>query len=152
MFKIFLLISMILSTVFAEVDANLEIVKKANSIPKILVSVSSNATEIETLGKIRKSLIDDLGVTGNFEIATVTSRAAYEDLPDIIGLSNQGVSLFLNLSARKEASGEYTLMTKLYDINARALILEKNFTTSQEDRYAFLAHKAAISINTFFKR
>ena len=151
MFKIFLLISMILSTVFAEVDANLEIVKKANSIPKILVSVSSNATEIETLGKIRKSLIDDLGVTGHFEIATVTSRAAYEDLPDIIGLSNQGVSLFLNLSARKEASGEYTLMTKLYDINARALILEKNFTTSQEDRYVFLAHKAAISINTFFK-
>ena len=56
MFKIFLLISMILSSVFAEVDANLEIVKKANSIPKILVSVSSNATEIETLGKIRKSL------------------------------------------------------------------------------------------------
>ena len=52
MFKIFLLISMILSSVFAEVDANLEIVKKANSVPKILVSVSSNASEIETLSKM----------------------------------------------------------------------------------------------------
>ena len=101
MYRILLILSLMLSSVFAEVDANLEIVKKANSIPKILVSVSSNASEIETLNKIKKSLIDDLGVTGHFEIATVTSRAPYEDLPDIIGLSNQGVSLFLNLSAKK---------------------------------------------------
>jgi TolB protein len=42
-------------------------------------------------------------------------------------------------------------MTKLYDINSRALILEKNFATTQEDRYVFLAHKAAISTNAFFK-
>ena len=49
MYKILLLISLIFSSVFAEVDANLEIVKKANSIPKILVSVASNASEIETL-------------------------------------------------------------------------------------------------------
>ena len=151
MYKILLLISLIFSSVFAEVDANLEIVKKANSIPKILVSVASNASEIETLNKIKKSLIDDLGVTGHFELATATSRTAYEDLPDILSLSNQGVSLYLNISAKKEPSGDYTLMTKLYDINARALILEKNYTTSQEERYVFLAHKAAISINTFFK-
>ena len=43
MFRIFLLISLIFSSVFAEVDANLEIVKKANSVPKILVSL---ATEV----------------------------------------------------------------------------------------------------------
>ena len=54
MYKILLLISLIFSSVFAEVDANLEIVKKANSIPKILVSVASNASEIETLNKIKK--------------------------------------------------------------------------------------------------
>jgi len=151
MFKIFLLISLIFSSVFAEVDANLEIIKKANALPKILVSVSSNALEIETLSKIKNSLAKDLEVSGHFELATINSQARYEDIPDILGLSNQGVSLFLNLSAKKEASGEYTLMAKLYDINSRAVILEKNFTTSQEDRYVFLAHKAAISINDFFK-
>jgi TolB protein len=151
MYKIFLLISLIFSSVFAQVDANLEIIKKANSLPKILVSVASNASEIETLNKVKKSLVEDLGVSGHFELATAGSQARYEDIPDIISLSNQGVSLFLNLSAQKESSGAYTLMIKLYDINARALILEKNFTTSQEDRYVFLAHKAAISINDFFK-
>jgi len=151
MFKIFLLISLIFSSVFAEVDANLEIIKKANSVPKVLVSVATDAMEVETLNKIKKSLSDDLNVSGHFEIASVNSQTAYDSLPDILALSNQGVGLYLNLSAKKEASGDYTLMTKLYDINARALILEKNFTTSQEDRYVFLAHKAAISINDFFK-
>lgn len=151
MFRIFLLISLIFSSVFAEVDANLEIVKKANALPKILVSVATNASEIETLNRIKKAIIDDLGVSGHFDVATINSQAPYDNIPDVLTLSNQGVNLFLNLSARKESSGDYTLMTKLYDINARALILEKNFTTTQEDRYVFLAHKAAISLNDFFK-
>ncbi len=151
MYKILLLISLIFSSVFAEVDASLEIVKKVNALPKILVSVSTNSSEIETLNKIRKGLSEDLSVSGHFDVSTVTSQTSYENLPDIIGLSNQGIDLFLNLSARKESSGDYTLMTKLYDINSRTLILEKNFSTSQEDRYIFLAHKAAISVNSFFK-
>ncbi len=151
MFRIFLLISMILSSVFAEVDANLEIIKKANSVPKILVSVASDTMEVETLNKIKKGIADDLNVSGHFEIATINSQTAYDSIPDILSLSNQGVGLFLNISAKKEATGDFTLMTKLYNIGARALILEKNFTTSQEDRYIFLAHKAAISINDFFK-
>lgn len=151
MYKILLLISLIFSSVFAQVDANLEIVKKATSLPKIIVSVSTNTPEVGTLNKIRKTLADDLSVSGHFEVLTINSQTSYENLPDIIGLSNQGVDLFLNLSASKDASGSYTLMTKLYDINSRALILEKNFTTTQEDRYVFLAHKAAISVNAFFK-
>lgn len=151
MFRIFLLISMILSSVFAEVDANLEIIKKANSVPKILVSVATDTMEVETLNKIKKGIADDLNVSGHFEIANLNSQTAYDSIPDILSLSNQGVGLYLNISAKKEASGDFTLMTKLYNVGARALILEKNFTTSQEDRYIFLAHKAAISINDFFK-
>ena len=150
MFRIFLLISLIFSSVFAE-DANLEIVKKANSVPKILVSVATDTMEVETLNKIKKGIADDLNVSGHFEIANLNSQTAYDSIPDILSLSNQGVGLYLNISAKKEASGDFTLMTKLYNVGARALILEKNFTTSQEDRYIFLAHKAAISINDFFK-
>ncbi len=151
MVRLFLLISMVFSCVFAEVDASLEILKKANSLPKILVSVATDTSEVETLNKIKKGLIDDLGVSGHFEVATITSNSAYDSIPDILTLSNQGVSLYLNLSAKKEASGDYTLMTKLYNVGGRALMLEKNFTTTQEDRYIFLAHKATISINDFLK-
>ncbi len=150
MYKILLLLSLVISTVFAQVDANLEVVKKTNALPKILVSVATDTPEVETLNKIKKSLADDLSVSGHFEVGTVNSVTSYENMPDIIGLSNQGINLYLNLSAKKEA-GSYTLMTKLYDINSRTLILEKNFTTTQEDRYVFLAHKAAISTNAYFK-
>lgn len=150
MYKILLLLSLVFSSVFAQVDANLEVVKKTNALPKILVSVATDTAEIETLNKIKKSLADDLSVSGHFEVVTVNSVTSYENMPDIIGLSNQGVNLYLNLSAKKEADS-YTLMTKLYDINSRTLLLEKNFATTQEDRYVFLAHKAAISTNSFFK-
>lgn len=150
MYKILLLLSLVVCSVFAQVDANLEVVKKINALPKILVSVATDTLEIETLNKIKKSLADDLSVSGHFEVVSVNSVTSYENMPDIIGLSNQGINLYLNLSAKKEA-GSYTLMTKLYDINSRTLILEKNFATTQEDRYVFLAHKAAISTNAFFK-
>ena len=150
MYKILLLLSLVFCSVFAQVDANLEVVKKTNALPKILVSVATDTLEIETLNKIKKSLADDLSVSGHFEVVSVNSVTSYENMPDIIGLSNQGINLYLNLSAKKEADS-YTLMTKLYDINSRTLILEKNFATTQEDRYVFLAHKAAISTNAFFK-
>ena len=150
MYKILLLLSLVISSVFAEVDANLEVVKKTNALPKILVSVATDTLEIETLNKIKKSLADDLSVSGHFEVASANSTSSYENMPDVIGLGNQGINLYLNLSAKKEA-GSYTLMTKLYDINTRTLLLEKNFATTQEDRYVFLAHKAAISTNAFFK-
>ena len=101
MYKILLLLSLVISSVFAEVDASLEILKKANSLPKILVSVATDTSEVETLNKIKKGLIDDLGVSGHFEVATITSNSAYDSIPDILTLSNQGVSLYLNLSAKK---------------------------------------------------
>ena len=62
MFRILLFVSLIYSVVFAEVDASLEIVKKANSVPKILVSVATDTAEVETLNKIKKGFIDDFEI------------------------------------------------------------------------------------------
>ncbi|WP_026804759.1 Tol-Pal system protein TolB [Aliarcobacter lanthieri] len=151
MLRIFLVISLMLSSLFAEVDGHLDIVKKGMILPKVVVSIAPDSLEKDTLSKIRKALVDDFNVSGHFEVSSATSLTAYDSLPDILGLSNQGINLYINLSAKKEAGGNYTLMTKLYDINSRALVLEKNYTTSLEERFVFLAHKAAISINDHFK-
>ncbi|MBL3519545.1 Tol-Pal system protein TolB [Aliarcobacter lanthieri] len=151
MLRIFLVISLMLSSLFAEVDGHLDIVKKGMILPKVVVSIAPDSLEKDTLSKIRKALVDDFNVSGHFEVSSATSLTAYDSLPDILGLSNQGINLYVNLSAKKEAGGNYTLMTKLYDINSRALVLEKNYTTSLEERFVFLAHKAAISINDHFK-
>lgn len=123
--KIFLLIAIFISSVFAEVDGHLDIVKKGMVLPKVGVSIASDSLEKEILSKIKKALTDDFNVSGHFEVANISSVTAYDNLPDILGLSNQGVNLFVNLSAKKDANGNYTLMTKLYDINSRALVLEK---------------------------
>ncbi|WP_419677671.1 Tol-Pal system protein TolB [Aliarcobacter lanthieri] len=151
MLRIFLVISLMLSSLFAEVDGHLDIVKKGMILPKVVVSIAPDSLEKDTLSKIRKALVDDFNVSGHFEVSSATSLTAYDSLPDILGLSNQGINLYINLSAKKEPGGNYTLMTKLYDINSRALVLEKNYTTSLEERFVFLAHKAAISINDHFK-
>jgi TolB protein len=45
MYKVLLLLSLVLSSVFAQVDANLEVVKKTNALPKMLVSVATDSPE-----------------------------------------------------------------------------------------------------------
>jgi len=151
MFRILLLISFLTSSLFAEVDANLEIVKKANSLPKILVSVASDTSEVATLGKIKKILSKDLEISGHFELVNEQMTIKYDEIPDITTLSQNGIDLFLNINAKKASNGSYTLGTRLYDINAQSMVMEKNYTTLKENRYPFLAHRTAISINKHFK-
>ena len=152
MFKIVLFISLIVSNIFAAIDGQIDIVKRTNSIPKIVVSMASDSSSDFTLSRLKKSLEDDLNVSGHFDLTNASMpQSAYDSMPDMLALSNQGVTLFINLASQKESNGGYTLKVKLFDVNQRALLLEKNFTTSQLDRSVFLAHKAAISINDYFK-
>jgi len=149
--KILLITFLMISSLFAAVDAKLEIVKKANSLPKIIVSISNDTIEINTLTRIKNLLSKDLEISGHFEIVDIQNIVSFNQSPDFSTLSNDSIDLYLNLSAIKNLSGGYTLLTKLYDINAQSMVQEKSFTSSQEDRYPFLAHKTAISINDFFK-
>lgn len=150
--KIFLVLTLLVSFVYAEVDAKLEIVKQTNNtLPKILISIASDSNEIATLGKIKKTLSNDFNVSGHFEVVDFQNIIKYDEVPDLTTLSQNSVDLFLNISAQKASNGSYTLKTKLYDINAQALILEKNYTTLRERRYPFLAHRTAISVNDHFK-
>lgn len=149
--KILLITIILINTAFAAVDAKLEIVKKANTLPKVLISVANDTVEISTLGKIKKLLSKDLEISGHFEVLNTQYITNYGESPDINKLSNEGADLYLNLSAVKNVSGGYSLLTKLYDVNAQAMILEKSFSTSRENRFPFLAHRTAISINDHFK-
>jgi len=151
MLRIFLVMSLMLCSLFAQIDGHLDIVIKGKTLPKTVVSIAPDSMEMDILSQIKKALVDDFIVSGHFEVSSITSLTTYNSTPDILSLSNQGVNLYVNLSAKKEANGSYTLMTKLYDINAKALVLEKNYTTSLEDRFVFLAHRSAISINDYFK-
>lgn len=149
--KTFIFLFALCGFLFAQVDANLEIVKKAKTLPKISVNIASDSAEIATLSKIKEILTKDLIISGHFDVALSNSVFKFEEEPDTLRLSNDGLDLYLLLSAKRSLNGSYTLYTKLFDINAKTLSLQKSYTTLKEDRYPFLAHRTAISVNDHFK-
>ena len=134
----------------AKIDANLEIVKKANTIPNVLVSVANDSTEINTLNKLKYILNEDLKVSGHFQSVSTNHLASFDSNPNFTVLNNNKVDLYVNLTASKQNNGSYSVSMKLYDVNAQLNVLQKTFTTTKQERFPFLAHRIAITINDFF--
>ncbi|MFK2822438.1 Tol-Pal system protein TolB [Arcobacter sp. YIC-80] len=149
--KILALIFILTTFLFAQIDANLEIIKKTKTLPSIAVNIASDSAEIATLSKIKEILVKDFIISGHFDVSLSNNELKFEDEPDVIRLANESLDLYLSLSAKKNLDGSYTLFTKLYDINAKTLTLQKSYTTLKENRYPFLAHRTAISVNDHFK-
>lgn len=148
--NILVLLVFLSSILIADVDANLNIIKKISKIPKVVVSISNNTNELDVLKKIETVLKKDLNVSGHFEVVDNIIKVSYELNPDSLSLSQSGVDLYINLFAKKEDNGNYNLSFKLFDINQKKLVLEKTISTSSTNRYPFLAHRSAIAINDFF--
>ncbi|MCP4971005.1 MAG: Tol-Pal system protein TolB [Arcobacter sp.] len=128
-------------------DAELDIIKKSSSLPKITISVAPSAMKKELTEKIKDIVIKDLKVSGHFEISDINMIVEYNKIPDMLKLSNNGVDLFLNINSSISGFGGYSVMVKLYDINSKQLVYNRTFTTAKEERYPFLSHRIAISIN-----
>ena len=144
--KVFFLLTLVCINLFA-VDASMEIIKKSDNLPKIEISVASDSANVEYINKIKKLLIQDLLVSGHFEAMSSNEKINFSSNPNMLGLKNRGVDLFLNLSIRESSFGGLNLNIKLFDNNLMQLILEKTISSSQLDRYPFVAHRAAIVIN-----
>ena len=103
MFKILLPLLFIFNFMFAQVDANLEIIKKANVLPKIFVSVSTDSKETITINKLKEILQKDFKVSGHFDVASIDgySQISYEEIPDIVSLNENGVDLYLHYGLQR---------------------------------------------------
>ncbi|RXJ79754.1 Tol-Pal system protein TolB [Arcobacter sp. F2176] len=144
--KAFFLLTLICINLFA-VDASMEIIKKSDNLPKIEISIASDTVNVEYINKIKKLLIQDLLVSGHFEAMSSNEKISFSSNPNMLGLKNRGVDLFLNLSIRESSFGGLNLNIKLFDNNLMQLILEKTISSSQLERFPFVAHRAAIVIN-----
>ncbi|WP_375724356.1 Tol-Pal system protein TolB [Arcobacter sp. KX21116] len=144
--KVFFLLTLICINLFA-VDASMEIIKKSDNLPKIEISVASDTSNVEYINKIKKLLIQDLLVSGHFEAMSSNEKISFSSNPNMLSLKNRGIDLFLNISIRQSSFGGLNLNVKLFDNNLMQLILEKTISSSQLDRYPFVAHRAAIVIN-----
>lgn len=128
-------------------DAELDIVKKSTNLPKISISIAPSAMNQALTTKVKNMIEKDLKVSGHFEVVTNNQTVEFNKTPNMITLSNQGTDLFLNLDANVSSFGGYAITAKLYDINAKQLLLTRTFSTSKEERYPFLAHRIAIFVN-----
>ena len=128
-------------------DAELDIVKKSTNLPKISISIAPSAMNQALTTKVKNMIEKDLKVSGHFEVVTNNQTVEFNKTPNMITLSNQGTDLFLNLDANVSGFGGYAITAKLYDINAKQLLLTSTFSTSKEERYPFLAHRIAIFVN-----
>ncbi|MGB5920139.1 Tol-Pal system protein TolB [Arcobacter sp.] len=144
--KVFFLLTLICINLFA-VDASMEIIKKSDNLPKIEISIASDTANVEYVNKIKKLLIQDLLVSGHFEAMSSNEKISFSSNPNMLSLKNRGIDLFLNISIRQSSFGGLNLNVKLFDNNLMQLILEKTISSSQLDRYPFVAHRAAIVIN-----
>jgi len=149
--KILFFLVFLFTNILHAVDAELDIIKKSNKLPKISISISPNNIEKSLIFKIKDLIEKDLNVSGHFNVLPSSLGVNFNSNPDILTLSNNGVDLFLNLDSKISSFGTYSIIIKLYDINSGELVLNKTFSTSKENRYPFLAHRIAISINKYLK-
>jgi len=146
--KVLSILFLITTFVFAA-DAELDIVKKSGTMPKIEVSVSPNAMNKPLTQKVAKMIEKDLMVSGHFEVVKASQVVDYNSNPDMLVLSNKGTDLFVNVSSNVSSFGGYSVMVKMYDSNSKKMVFNRTFSTSKEDRYPFVAHRIAIRINKY---
>ncbi|MGB0990423.1 Tol-Pal system protein TolB [Halarcobacter sp.] len=146
--KVLSILFLITTFVFAA-DAELDIVKKSGSMPKIEVSVAPNAMNKPLTQKVAKMIEKDLMVSGHFEVVKASQVVDYNSNPDMLVLSNKGTDLFVNVSSNVSSFGGYSVMVKMYDSNSKKMVFNRTFSTSKEDRYPFVAHRIAIRINKY---
>lgn len=144
--KLFAMILICSVSLFAA-DAELDIVKGSTNLPKIEIGVATGAMKKELTTKIKKMIEKDLEVSGHFDVIPSNEMVDYNSMPNLLALSNRGTDLYLNIDAQVSGFGGYSVNLKLYDINVKQLVLNRSFTTSDEERYPFLAHRISIAIN-----
>ncbi|MCL9818715.1 Tol-Pal system protein TolB [Helicobacter colisuis] len=150
--KICFLFLMSLSFIFGNpnVDATLEVVKKFDNLPNILVQYSGkDYTQREYTLKIFKILIADLKVTGHFAVQEGEGFSGAMAI-NFDEYRKSKVDLVARVSAEAIRDG-LVVNLQLYDVNTGNVALNKEYKSTQLSTYPFLAHKLAVDINDYIK-
>ncbi len=128
-------------------DAELDIVKKSTNLPKISIGVAPNGMDIALSKKVKTMIEKDLNVSGHFEVINSSEAVDFAKKPNMLDLSNRGVDLFLNINSQVSSFDGFSIEAKLFDVNSKETLFSKVFSTKKDERYPFIAHRVAISIN-----
>ena len=148
--KILVILLVVANYLFAQ-NIELDVINQQVSIPQIKISVSNNTVDSVLSNKIKHILEKDLEVSGHFNVKKGNENINFQDRPNLINLKNEGIDLFLSIKQNEKERSNFSFSIKLYDINKQSLVLSKTFSTAIKNRYPFISHQIAISINDYFK-
>ncbi len=144
--NIFVLILFMVTTLNA--DQTIEIVKKIEKTPSIVVAGSNSSSQIQR--KLLKLLIGDIKVSGHFKVDEEPLDLGYDGKDVVSSLISKGVELLLKTNFTQEPSGRLSAKVKLVNAKNGNKIYEKSYAISKADHYPFLAHNIAIDLNDHF--
>ncbi len=146
--KILIIISMV--TYLFAIDAELDIVRKDSSIPKIMVNVADDTQSKLLAFKIKRLLEKDFLVSGHFVVEQKKINPINSF--DTINYTNKQfnkIDLLLNIYIKNKTKNNILVTVSLFDINKQELSLKKIYSISNQNRYPFLSHKIAITVNDY---
>ncbi|MBI3873863.1 MAG: Tol-Pal system protein TolB [Arcobacter sp.] len=147
MFKIFFLIFFIIESLIA-VDAEIDIVRKNNIIPKVNIVLTENNIDNVLSDKIKKIIENDLAVSGHFSVAQSSIKHQNIDNKfDFISQESIKSDLILLVELKKSVNNSLIVDIVMVDVNTKTAKPKMTYTLSDLSRYPFLAHKIAIGIN-----
>ncbi len=131
-------------------DATIDIVKKGDKLPKIVVqdATPTGFQDRNLEKKMFKLLIGDLKISANFKVDDSYIKSSYDGDYKENFQSNLQPDLIARYKLEKE---DNALIGSIKLINAKNgnLLSQKIYKISNERRYPFLAHKMIIDINNF---
>jgi TolB protein len=129
-------------------DSTVEIVKKMDRLPKIILQDASLANiELNFRTKFHKILAGDLRVSSHFEVNDEYLQSSFEGNLEENFMSKYKSDLILRYQLSFEGDGNVLANIKLINANDGEANFNKMYRISKSERYPFLAHKIAIDIN-----
>ncbi len=131
-------------------DATIDIVKKGEKLPKIVVQDATNMDfDSQRLdNKIFKLLIGDLKVSTNFIVDDEHQKVTFDGNYTANIQSGKNIDLILRYQLENSDNGLIGKV-KLIDAKNGNILTQKIYKISNTKRYPFLSHKIVIDVNDF---
>ncbi len=147
MLKVLLLVLLLINSLGA-VDAEIDIVRKSNVIPKTIIVPTENSVDNVLSEKIKQVFENDLTVSGHFNIESNDIKHQNIDTKidfESNNFKNNDIVIFFEI--KKATTNSLVVEVILNDINTKTSKKKVTYSVSDIQRYPFLAHRMAIGIN-----
>lgn len=145
-FKFTFMCMFVTSAIFAK-DATIEIVKKIESAPKILLEDGTDSSFDNTFkSRFFKMLVGDLKVTTHFNVIDKYVKSDYDKDP-IVNVGDKKPNLILQYKLEHGDGGVVLAKIKFANAVTGEIRSERNFSVSNRSLYPFLSHNIVSNIN-----